>query len=121
MADNITSCLQSYGLDLVKLRGQAYDGAGNVTGTVRGTAAVITSQYPLALYTHCASHCLNLAVVKSLQITSVRNMMCVIEKVYQLFPVHPKRQRVLEQAIAETQPSSKVQKLKNLCWTRWVQ
>ena len=113
LADKITSCLQSYGLDLMKLRGQAYDGAGNVAGTVRGTAAVITSQYPLAVYTHCASHCLNLAVVKSLQITSVRNMMGVIEKVYQFFAVHPKHQQVFEQA--------KVQKLKDLCRTRWVQ
>ena len=121
LADKITSCLQSYGLDLMKLHGQAYDGAGNVTGTVRGTAAVITSQYPLALYTHCASHCLNLAVVKSLQITSVSNMMDVIKKVYQFFAVHPKRQRVFEQAIAETQLSSKVQKLKDLYRTRWVQ
>ena len=121
LADKITSCLQSYGLDLMKLRGQAYDGAGNVAGTVRGTAAVITSQYPLALYTHCASQCLNLAVVKSLQITSVKNMMGVIEKVHQFFAVHPKRQRVLEQAIAETQPSSKVQKLKDICQKRWVQ
>ena len=92
LADKITSCLQSYDLDLMKLRGQAYDGAGNVACTVSGTAAVITSQYPLALHTHCASHCLNLAVVKSLQITSVRNMMGVIDKVYQFFAVHPKRQ-----------------------------
>ena len=116
LADKITSCLQSYGLDLTKLRGQAYDGAGNVAGTVRGTAALITSQYPLALYTRCTSHCLNMAVVKSL-----RNMMGVIEKVYQFFAVHPKRQRAFEHAIAETQPSSKVQKLKDLCRTRWVQ
>ena len=121
LADKITSCLQSYGLDLTKLRGQAYDGAGNVAGTVKGAAAVITSQYPLALYMHCASHCLNLAVVKSLQVTSVRNMMGVIEKVYQFFAVHPKRQRAFEQALADTQPASKVRKLKDLCRTRWVQ
>ena len=66
--DKITTTLRSYGLDLTKLRGQAYDGAGNMAGSVRGTAALITAQYPLALYRHCESHRLNLAVVKSLQV-----------------------------------------------------
>ena len=81
LADKLMGSLRAYGLDLTKLRGQAYDGAGNVAGTVKGTAAIITRQFPLALYLHCASHCLNLAVVKSLQITSVRNKMGVIERV----------------------------------------
>ena len=65
LADKITTALQGYGLYLHKLRGQAYDGAGNMAGSVRGTAALITAQYPLALYIHCACHSLNLAVVKS--------------------------------------------------------
>ena len=87
LAEKLMGCLQAYGLDLTKLRGQACDGAGNVAGTVKGTAAIIMRQYPLALYLHCASHFLNLAVVKSLQITSVRNMMGVIERVNQFFPL----------------------------------
>ena len=85
LADKLMGCLQAYDLDLTKLRGQAYDRAGNVAGTVKGAAAIISRQYPLALYLHCASHCLNLAVVKSLQITSVRNMMGVIERVKSVF------------------------------------
>ena len=36
-------------------------------GSVNGTAALIAAQYALALYIHCASHCLNLAVQKSLK------------------------------------------------------
>ena len=42
-------------LDPSKLRGQAYDGASNMSGKTKGAAARIQSQYPLALYTHCAS------------------------------------------------------------------
>ena len=114
LANKITSSLQAFGLDLSNLRGQAYDGAGNMAGSVNGTAA-------LALYLHCASHCLNLTVVKSLQINSVRNMMGVIETVYQFFAAHPKRQTTLEKAISDTHPTSKVHKLKNMCRTRWVQ
>ena len=110
LADKITTTLQGYGLDLTKLRSQAYDGPGNMAGSVRGTAALITAQYPLALYLHCASHSLNLAVVKSLQVTSVRNMMGVVDRVSVFFAAHPKRQRALEKSIAETQPESTVSK-----------
>ena len=121
LADKITSCVRAYGLDLSNLRGQAYDGAGNMAGSVNGRAALIASDYPLAIYLHCTSHCLNLAVVKSLQITSVHNMMGVVERVFHFFAAHPKRQRALEQAILDTQPASTVHKLKDLCRTRWVQ
>ena len=56
LADKITSSLQSFGLDLSYLRGQGYDGAGNMAGSVNGAAALITANYPLlALYFHCAS------------------------------------------------------------------
>lgn len=81
----------------------------------------ISAQYPLAMYMHCVSHCLNLAVVKSLQVTSVRNMMGVTDKVYVFFDAHPKQQGALDRAIEEIQPGSRVTKLKDLCRTRWVQ
>ena len=80
LADKITSSLQSFRLDLAYLRGQGYDGAGNMAGSVNGAAAVIAEDYPSALYFHCTSHCLNLAVVKSLQLTSIHNMMGVVDK-----------------------------------------
>ncbi|KAL5483754.1 hypothetical protein EMCRGX_G020166 [Ephydatia muelleri] len=89
-------------------------------GSVNVTAALIAAQYPLALYIHCASHCLNLAVVKSLQVTSVRNM-GVVDKVFKFLSAHPKRHMALKRAISQTQPESSVHKLKDLCHTRWVQ
>ena len=101
LAQKITTFLRSYGLDLTNLRGQAYDAAGNMAGSVRGTVALITTEYSLAIYIHCASHCLNLAVVKSLQITSVRNMMGVMKKVYMFFDAHPKSQNASDYAIAD--------------------
>ena len=89
LAGKITSTLEAFGLDLSNLCGQAYDGVGNTAGSVNDTAALIAVDYPLALYLHCASHCLNLAVVKSLQITSVRNMLGVVETVFQKFFCSP--------------------------------
>ena len=86
-----------------------------MAGSVRGTAALITA------HLHRASHSCNLAVVKSLQVTSVRNMMGVVDRVSVFFAAYPKRQRALEKSIAETQPESTVSKLKDLCQTRWIQ
>ena len=101
LSDKIKSTLTGFGLDLSSLRGQAYDGAGNMAGSVNGAASLISAKYPLATSLHCASHCLNLAVVKSLEVTSVRNMMGVVGRVYQFFAAHPKRQRAFETAIAD--------------------
>ena len=89
-----------------------------MAGRIRGTTALISAQYPLALYLQCASHALNLAVVKSLEVTSVRNMIEVVDR---FFSAHPKRPRALESAIAQNQPESAVSKLKDLRRTRWVQ
>ena len=57
LADKIVGFLLGSGLDPTRMRGQAYNGAGNIAGKTNGIAAVISSQYRLALYIHCASHC----------------------------------------------------------------
>ena len=90
-----------------------------MAGRIRGTAA-LSAQYPLALYLHCASHALNVAVVKSLKVSSVCNRIGVVDMVSKFFLAQPKR-RALESAIAQNQPESAVSKLKDLCRTRWVQ
>ena len=121
IAEKITGFIQSSGLDPTKLRGQAYDGAGNMAGKTNGAAAIITRDYPLASYLHCASHSLNLAVVKSLEVQSVRNMIGIITRVSLFFHAHPKQQRKLEEAVDSIAPTSSVHKLKDLCRTRWVE
>ena len=89
---------------------------------INGVAALISTEYPLALYLHCASHCLNLAVVKSLNETNICNMMGVVDKVWVFFCSCPKQQqKLLEEAIEATQPVTRAQKLKGLCCTCWIQ
>ena len=118
LADKIIGFLLTHGLDPTKMHGQAYDGAGNTSGKMNGAAALISAQYPLALHIHCASHCSNLSVVNSLQETSIRNMIGVVNRV-SLFSAHPKHQRKkLEEAIDSSQPESSAHKLKDLCCTR---
>ena len=123
LSNKILTSLSGYGLDLSKLRGQAYDGAGNMSGRLKGTASLISNSYPLALYLHCASHCLNLAVVKSLDERSIRNMIGIVIKVSIFFSAHPKRQTKLEDSIHQTPHAGPpaVKKLKDLCRTRWVE
>ena len=87
LANKILTFLTGNGLDLFKLRGQAYDGAENMSGSLKGTASLISKDYPL----HCASHSLNLAVVKSLDERSIRNMIGVVNRVLIFFAAHLKR------------------------------
>lgn len=92
-----------------------------MSDSLNGTAALISKDSPLALYLHCAFHSLNLAVVKSLDAASVRNVIGVVNRVSIFFSAHSKRQRKLEEAIEQTQAGSAVKKLKDLCCTRWVE
>ena len=86
-------------LDPLKMRGQAYDRASNMPGKTNVAAARLTSQYPLVLYTHCTSHCLNLAVVASFEEVRVRNMIGVVKRLSIFFFAYPKHHQKLEEAI----------------------
>ena len=55
----IKSALQdNYGLDMINLRGQCYDGAGNMhmSGVRNGLAPRVTQEFPKTVYTWCSSH-----------------------------------------------------------------
>lgn len=115
----ILSTLQKHGLDITLLRGQGYDGAGAMIGSVKGVAARIRAQVPLAVYTHCFSHKLNLVIVNSCKIQSIRNAMGSISKISSFFG-YPKRQTALENKIKETEQPNKKRRLLDVCRTRWV-
>jgi hypothetical protein len=59
----VLNFLEQFGLDIGKLRGQAFDGASNMRGEFNGLQALIRSKAPLAFYVHCFAHRLNLVVV----------------------------------------------------------
>ena len=85
IAETILDLLQKNHLDPKLLRGQGYDGASNMAGKVRGAAAIIISKHPLALYFHCTSHQLNLAVMKSAELIRVKNWMGTCKKLHDFF------------------------------------
>ena len=85
LAEKLTNKVTEFGLALSKLRGQSYDGAGNMAGRLTGTAAAICRNHPKAIYVHCSSHALNLAIVSCLNVQHVKKMWCVLKEVGLLF------------------------------------
>ena len=92
-----------------------------MSGSSKGVAARITSKYPKALYTHCASHHLNLCVVKCCSVKEINSMMQTADSVSRFFSNSPKRQLALEKWIGELLPEEKRSKMKQMCRTRWVE
>ncbi|XP_036112772.1 zinc finger MYM-type protein 1 isoform X1 [Molossus molossus] len=60
----ITTYLQQIGVDLNKIRGQAYDSTTNLRGKFNKSAAEFKKEEPRALYIHCYAHFLDLAVIR---------------------------------------------------------
>ena len=83
--------------------------------------ALFAGQAPLALYTHCAAHQLNLAIVAACKIQVFRNTESCIGEIAKFFKYSPKRQRLLDKAMEIANPAPKAKKLKDACRTRWIQ
>ena len=123
LAAKIQGNLRDWGLPLQNLRGQGYDGASNMSGHLNGCAKAIQEQQPEALYFHCASHLLNLAVVSMTTVQPVRNMWDVLKQLCLFLHGSPKRHGALKQAVQETDVILETDKrqLVGLNPTRWVE
>lgn len=120
LASTILKSLESFGINLSFLRGQGYDGASSMSGELQGVNAHLKKKYPLALYVHCSSHSLNLAISDSCNIREIQKCMAIISQIYNFFHT-PKRQHCLKSKLEEYCPESKKQKLVGMCKTRWVE
>lgn len=120
LADTILQNLQSLGIETKYIVGQGYDGAAAMSGMFNGTQSHIRKKYPMALYIHCSSHCLNLAVSFACQISEIRNCMGTMQTISNFFG-YPKRLNILQSTITKIFPGEKSQKLKSFCPTRWVE
>ncbi|GBM10257.1 hypothetical protein AVEN_49980-1 [Araneus ventricosus] len=103
------------------MRGQGYDGTAKMRGQFRGLQASNKEKLPLALYTHCSSHSLNLCLSDASNIPSKRNCMGVIKEVCRFFHMSAKRTEILKSVISDCCPEQKKKKLISLCETRWVE
>lgn len=60
--DTIKDVLIRCSLPLSQCRGQAFDGAANMSGLRNGVQALVKKEQEKALYVHCLAHSLNLCV-----------------------------------------------------------
>ncbi|XP_028966491.1 zinc finger MYM-type protein 1-like [Galendromus occidentalis] len=121
LARTILDNLREEGLDVRNLRGQGYDGCSSMSGQYKGVQAQIKAEVPKALYFHCASHCLNLALVHSSEIVSIRLAAGVVGSTCNFFTSSSARIRLLEDKVETEVPTSRSRRLKTLCATRWVE
>ena len=91
-----------------------------MAGKYSGVATRILRENNLALYTHCASHKLNLCVAAACKVQNVRNMMDNIQVISKFFNNSPKKQLLLEEMTKKLMPEYKHTKLIDVCRTRWV-
>ena len=121
IAKIILESLKNLGLDCQFLRGQGYDGSGSMAGSVRGASSVVLREHHLALFVHCCSHVLNLAIANSCSLPLVvRNMIGSVSEVSK-FLKHAKKRDNLEEVIEGGFKESKKKRVKPLCSTWWLE
>lgn len=119
LAKEIKATLIKAGLNLSKLRGQCYDGAGNMAGRTKGVGPRIQAEYPRAVHVWCANHKLNLVIVCSCKEPAIRNMQDSTDQCVRFFTNSPKREDCLNETMKESGKEPK--KLKELCKVRWIE
>ena len=122
-AETLTSvlkdCLICLALPIGQCRGQAYDGASNMSGHISGVAARIQECQPTAIFVHCLAHCTNLCLHKvGSQVLCVRDSLNLVMELSQLIRFSPKRSSLFAALQAQVSPSAPT--LKPLCPTRWT-
>ena len=90
----------SISLDPSNIGGQAYDGASIMSSGKEEVKAKIQDISPLALYTHCYFHCLNLSIAATCKLSEVRNLRGLINEAYMYLFLNnsPKQQKLFELA-----------------------
>lgn len=108
----ILQWLATWNLPHSDIHGQCYDGASNMAGARSGYMAIIQQKVPKAVYFHCASHCLNLAIVSACNISAFKNVESYIGEIARFFNYSAKRQHLLDTCMEKVVPEAKAKKLK---------
>ena len=108
-------------IDTNNMVGQGYDGAAAMSGHMNGVQKHIREQCPSAVYVHCASHPLNLCLLKASQVPDIRKALTVMHELAGLYCGSNKRLLHPQERIQEECPESTHTRLKMHCTTRWVE
>ena len=114
----IISTLNDLGLSAgLFLVGQGYDGGSNMSGQLKGVAAMIRKSIPRALYIHCHSHRLNLALEDALgSITEAINCLGTVQSLCSFIEGSPKRYAIF----TNVQPTNTPITIKPVDRIRWA-
>ena len=86
-----------------------------------GLQACIREKAPLAVYTHCSGHCLNLVISHSCNIPVVTNALDKVQSAFLFFHHSPNQSKVLQQILScNIAEATKRKPLLELCKTRWA-
>lgn len=121
LAESLLGYIEKIGLDKRYIVAQGYDGASAMSGIYNGTQALIKNQCPSAIYIHCAAHCLNLVLSKSVDIIEIRAAITGVQSACMFFKHSAKRVDEMQEAIERLCPTSRHMRLKQYCATRWVE
>ena len=110
-------------LPINQCRGQAYDGASNMSGINKGVQALFKKEAKHALYVHCLAHSLNLSLKDVTNVCEViRDVMNFIFELTQLFKMSPKRLTLFNTLRKDVSINTGevTPNLRMLCPTRWT-
>ena len=96
VATQILAKINVLGLDIANCVGQGYDGAFAMSGHKSGVQVLVREKASVAVYVHCASHCLNLVLNHSSQQPPIRNMFTTLSDCTNFFNDSPKRRDKLD-------------------------
>ncbi|GBN24464.1 hypothetical protein AVEN_20170-1 [Araneus ventricosus] len=92
-----------------------------MSGCFNGMLSVIKETNPATLYVHCSSHSLNLDLMHSSNIPSIRNYLGIVKSVIKPLKKSAKRMDIFREKVKEHLPKVKLYNLKPMCETRWVE
>ena len=121
LATQLLAILRENGVDIGRMVGQGYDGTAVMSGCANGVQKHISDQCPAATYGHCASHALNLCLVKAGTVRQIQATVATMADITTLFSVSKQRLAFLQTSISEKCPSRSRTRLKRHCATRWVE
>jgi hypothetical protein len=92
-----------------------------MSGKYKGVQSRILEKHNKAIYVHCLNHVLSLAINHAAEDPIIRSTTTIIQDTCNFFSQSAKRTTTLSSCCAEVLPSSKAQRMKSLCMTRWVE
>lgn len=118
IAAKVNTVISTLQLPEAKFKAITTDGAANMSGRMKGAAALLASKYPGLVHVHCYSHVLNLAIVKACEVQDVQHMMKVVQDAHNFFEYSAKRTDFLISIISDNDQSITKTKVIDVCRTR---